>query len=1070
MKRANLLLTDQPSSGSKMATTGLSTPSGSTRTKATKGLFSHFMFLASLLLITLLTSGKAYAFDYTIDLATGVTHITISQTGEKEATLSAATGFALPDKLEEVKMGVETILTAEAGDYTYVPSTGVITIGEEYPFSANIEITATANATLSTLTYTLAGGDPVTINTFAAGQTEYVISDLDYTTAATVTLDGTVESDLAITTPQAANIEKQADGTQQVTAEIEVTATAGDATPTTYKVTLNFNKDELTEVTAPVPGDFEARMEDKEKAVDALNAKGLTATITTKSTAENAPLPVVWTYDKSENGTMDYNPAGGETHYFTWTVTLPETLANTAGTILTGKVSVANIAASTDTKLATLTYQIGDDPTAIEIISGAEANTEASKYDVVLPATFDKTVRLTVNANPNDQLTSIAYSSQSVTLDNNKATVTLTITPESETARTVAVNFTRTPSAVATLASLKYQIGDATAIDMPEFAPEKTSYEIALPYTTTDGTTITLTPVATDAVNAAITGETTVTISGGTGTTTLTVTAEDKTTQEVEITFNVAKEKILSITAPTAPVLTADDANANADAVLAKVSTIENVQITTESGAPTELPIGWELKGGTEFNKNHGAKNVYTWAIAPEKYTNYDLADEVVASGDITVVNYIEAITGDLTDVEISADDPYTEVGNSDSQTTTKANNVTVSTPLENLSFNNVEVSENVTVGADVAAIDFNNTKITGKLSLNENVEQLVLNSASVGEVALAQHKATTLILKEGSTIDKISNEGELTLTNSEIAPASVAPLSMLMSTRAATTTEVINNGVFTDMTATIFAVTGEADLTITSLPASKSTTGNSATLAVAATSAKGEVTYKWEKFTATGWEDANGTTESLTIAKTTNGTTKYRCEVKSTNEGAGATTTLYTPAVTVQFYTSTPDEPSTPSTPTYTVSLDKVTGATFSKGETTTVDEGDNFSFKITLDKDYDQSKPVVTVDGKAITADADDNYTIKNIRKDIKIIVSGIVKNTATGIEENVADGARAWTVGSTLYIHVPETSDVYVISGTGALQQQLRGVSGDYNMQLRAGFYIVRIGNVSQKVIIR
>ena len=126
--------------------------------------------------------------------------------------------------------------------------------------------------------------------------------------------------------------------------------------------------------------------------------------------------------------------------------------------------------------------------------------------------------------------------------------------------------------------------------------------------------------------------------------------------------------------------------------------------------------------------------------------------------------------------------------------------------------------------------------------------------------------------------------------------------------------------------------------------------------------------------------------------------------------------------------------------------------------------------SFKITLDKDYDQAKPVVTVDGKAITADADGSYTIKNIQTDIKIVVSGIVKNTATGIEDTVEDAARAWTVGSTLYIHVPETSDVYVVSGTGALQQQLRGVSGDYNMQLRAGFYIVRIGEVSQKVIIR
>lgn len=67
MKRVNLLSIDQSSSESKMATTGQTTPAGSTRTKAAKGLFSHLMFLAGLLLIALLTSGKAQAQDtYTV--------------------------------------------------------------------------------------------------------------------------------------------------------------------------------------------------------------------------------------------------------------------------------------------------------------------------------------------------------------------------------------------------------------------------------------------------------------------------------------------------------------------------------------------------------------------------------------------------------------------------------------------------------------------------------------------------------------------------------------------------------------------------------------------------------------------------------------------------------------------------------------------------------------------------------------------------------------------------------------------------------------------------------------------
>lgn len=106
MKRANLLLTDQSSSGSKMATTGLSTPSGSTRTKAAKGLFSHFMFLASLLLIALLTSGKALAetYDHTITLAADepTCHLSIDRTGEKTVTLTAAVGYSLPTEFNTV--------------------------------------------------------------------------------------------------------------------------------------------------------------------------------------------------------------------------------------------------------------------------------------------------------------------------------------------------------------------------------------------------------------------------------------------------------------------------------------------------------------------------------------------------------------------------------------------------------------------------------------------------------------------------------------------------------------------------------------------------------------------------------------------------------------------------------------------------------------------------------------------------------------------------------------------------------------------------------------------------------
>ena len=149
---------------------------------------------------------------------------------------------------------------------------------------------------------------------------------------------------------------------------------------------------------------------------------------------------------------------------------------------------------------------------------------------------------------------------------------------------------------------------------------------------------------------------------------------------------------------------------------------------------------------------------------------------------------------------------------------------------------------------------------------------------------------------------------------------------------------------------------------------------------------------------------------------------------------------------------------------------MKKVTGATFSKGETTKVDEGENFSFTITLDKNYNQSKPVVKVGTTTYEPDAKGVYTIKNITKDITIEVSGIVKNTSTGVEETAQDAARVWSEGSTLYIHTPKAEQVYVVSGAGALMRELKAVPGDQNIQLPAGFYIVRVGTYTAKVIIR
>lgn len=1181
MKRANLLLTDQPSSGSKMATTGQANHTGSTRTKATKGLFSHFMFLASLLLIALLTSGKALATEYTVALAdpsgskleiTSGTPITAGTGDSRTITIAVVSGSQTTHKLPDA---VTINMGGNVTDFTY--ENGTITLGNTLDVNANITITAAAvekshDATLSALTYQLGSGEKVNVPSFLSSTYTYSPEALSYTTETTVTLYGTRNDNGTEVNSGAINIETgDQPGTKKVTAEI--TVTAEDGTTQKYTVNLTFKQDELTAVTTPEALALTGRKDNANDAVDELNGRSIKTAITTQSGAENEKQDVTWSFDETANS-GPYKTAGGESNKFKWEITLPATLANTKGTLLTGNIDIDNVDAATDNKLTKLQYQLAGKTSDITLEESAEDKT----YTVsLLNGTEDGDI--TVTATTSEYATINGGTNQfsgTATLSGGTATLVLTVTSESGATRTVTITFNvstkesitevtgitdkelpqavttsddvitlleanvtptitstgsstfklkweykaesnagspfkpgsgetnvfdwkvvnesgddahpapgvdvagtitvtnHTTSTDATLATLQYQIGDAAAKDIAIVTQEETDIAITVPALPFGTTAITLLatasnqfatiakvdePAAPDIQSVkAETVSLPVTIDAAGTTYKLKVTAEDKSTNKTfTLTFSVAKEKITKVTVPaTYKLPEAVDNEAGAKKLLAAM---EGVEIKTESGK-TPMKLEWTYDNSDNnsqaYSNEDGKTHKFTWKVVRDgEGAELETAETVTITGKTDVTNFMPAVTGDQSqkDVQITAENPVDKIGDGSTITTVKSIEIAAAVTTDQLTINKATI---------------------GKLDLQGSVDEVVLKEATIPEVVLAATKTTTLILQSGNTIDKITNAGTLTLQNAETAPA-VAAQSMALGTRAALANNgavgaVENSGVFTDMTATIVTVAGAADLTITSRPTSKSTTGSSATLAVAATSENGTVSYKWQKYTDQ-WVAADGTEESLTIAKTTNGTTKYRCEVKSTNEGAGATTTLYTPAVTVTFRTEgTPSEPSNPSTPTYTVSLDKVAGATFSKGETTTVDEGDNFSFKITLDKDYDQSKPVVTVDGTAITADADGNYTIKNIQKDIKIIVSGIVKNTATGIEENVADGARAWTVGSTLYIHVPETSDVYVISGTGALQQQLRGVSGDYNMQLRAGFYIVRIGNVSQKVIIR
>ena len=762
----------------------------------------------------------------------------------------------------------------------------------------------------------------------------------------------------------------------------------------------------------------------------------------------------------SDENEGDYDPAGGKSHAFTWKVTFPKTLGNAAGLKNTGDIIVENVAAATENALTTLTYALlQGDPT--DVTTNVERDTENKEYAVELPfgTAANATITVAATASPYASITvneTPFTASTTVTLEEGEATLVLTVTSESAAARTVTIKFTTsTKSTDATIKTLTYKIGEGEEVAIPGRNEAPNTNDVTLPFGTTK-VAVFVTPnddqagVKKTDNGGAPTSFTAdaqptrfdVDISGTTSFP-FTVTAGDGSTKNFIIKFTLDVEKVTKVEVPatfTLPSKVEGDAETAKAAAIALLPNVGSEGVTVSTNGNTTMKLVWTI---AEYNATDGKDNEFTWTVKTDANRDLGSINEGVQQAGTTVVtNYMPALDagGEETDVTIDDTTPYAQVGN----------------------------------GTDPIVVK--------SITVKKAMDEIVLDQVTVNEELKVEDTATglTLVLKGNNNIKKLTNAGVLTLRQEDAAQP-VSQMSAIPSKAAAAAVNngpiknVDNNGKLIDETATITIVGGDAALTIETLPTAKSTTGSQATLSVvAATETGGDLTYQWQKQSSNGWEPATGTgnkANELTVNKSGDGSGYYRCQVVNTVEGGNKVTTLYTPAVNVRFYTENiPDEPSTPSTPTYTVSLDKVTGATFSKGETTTVNEGENFSFKITLDKDYDQSKPIVTVDGTAITADTDGSYTIKNIRKDIKIIVSGIVKNTATGIEDAVVDAARAWSVGSTLYIHVPEAADVYVVNGTGALQQQLRGVSGDYNMQLRAGFYIVRIGNYTAKVIIR
>ncbi|WP_075558989.1 InlB B-repeat-containing protein [Parabacteroides timonensis] len=157
-----------------------------------------------------------------------------------------------------------------------------------------------------------------------------------------------------------------------------------------------------------------------------------------------------------------------------------------------------------------------------------------------------------------------------------------------------------------------------------------------------------------------------------------------------------------------------------------------------------------------------------------------------------------------------------------------------------------------------------------------------------------------------------------------------------------------------------------------------------------------------------------------------------------------------------------------------YTVTLPAVEGATTdpSVGEYT-VEAWNSFGFYLTLDADYDQSKPVVTTSrGETIEPRASDRkYVIPYVRSDLDIRISGIVKNPDPVANEAIrADTVEVRGGEGCLYLRLGMRREVGIYTFTGSLLRFAEVAPGDSRWTLPTGNYIVRIDGKSYKVAVR
>lgn len=402
------------------------------------------------------------------------------------------------------------------------------------------------------------------------------------------------------------------------------------------------------------------------------------------------------------------------------------------------------------------------------------------------------------------------------------------------------------------------------------------------------------------------------------------------------------------------------------------------------------------------------------------------------------------------------------------------------------------------------------NTPLIGGTNEEEEVEHVNISGVGtsdnpvekeVGNVKVTTQEGTTTIADDSNVILNLSGTSNL----GKLINEGTVIIKKIKDEAALEVTEVVNKGTFSDETGVITEVkddTGNALLLLDGSTGDEVEEGQKATLTAKATVSEGAtVTFLWQfldeaesKWTNVPKASTKAQTRSVRLRASTNsredkyetGTLtkdaplQYRClitTVTPANEAEGTppvstTLTTYTEVTIKSDPGTNPDPAPTPTPePSYTyyeVTLPEVTGATMNPAAGKhIVKEGAPFSFTLTLDADYNQSKPEVKAGNEVLVADVNGKYTIENVRENQAITITGITLNNPTANAE-VKQSVKVWSKGDVLYLYSSRPTMAHVAGINGQLWKSF-SFSGSVEVSgLPHGSYIVRIGHDIFKII--